>query len=119
MFMAWSPPVPIHLTPQLKYPRSSNRQLCCCLPYLTPSVFWLKVPKPSIGGKVTKNEYVQMKKRVDLRVERGNCLSLVTIMYLCRANTDRVTIDWIPGIYQQLIRKSLKYLLLSKSSQMH
>ena len=67
-----------------------------CLAYLTPSVFWLKVPKPSIGGKETKNEYVQMKmrvRRVDLRVERGNCLSLVTIMYLCRANTDRVTID--------------------------
>ena len=84
-----------------------------CLAYLTPSVFWLKVPKPSIGGKETKNEYVQMKKRVrrvDLRVERGNCLSLVTIMYLCRANTDRLTIDWIPGIYQQLIRKSLQYL---------
>ena len=82
-----------------------------CLAYLTPSVFWLKVPKPSIGGKETKNEYVQMKKRVrrvDLRVDRGNCLSLVTIMYLCRANTDRLTIDWIPGI--QLIRKSLKYL---------
>ena len=50
----------------------------------------------------------KMVRRVDLMVERGNCVSLVTIMYLCRANTDRLTIDWIPGI--QLIRKSLKYL---------
>ena len=64
--------------------------------YLTPSVFWPKVPNPSIGGKETKKEYVQIKmrvKRVDKGVERGNCLSLVTIMYLCRANTDKVTMD--------------------------
>ena len=68
--------------------------------YLTPRVFWLKVPNPNIGGKDTKNEYVQMKvsvRRVDLMVERGNCLSLVTIMHLCRASTDRLTMDWIPG----------------------
>ena len=42
------------------------------------------------------NEYVQMKmmvRRVDMGVDKGNCLSLVTIMYLCRAKTDRVTID--------------------------
>ena len=96
MFMAWSSPVPIHLTPQLQYPGSSNHQLCCCLPYLTPSVFWLKLPNPSIGGKEIKNEYVQINvsvRRVDLMVERGNCLSLVTIMHLCRANTERVTMD--------------------------
>ena len=29
-------------------------------------------------------------------MDRGNCLSLVTIMYLCRAKTARDTIDWIP-----------------------
>ena len=66
-------------------------------------MFKLKVPNPSIGGKETKKEYVQMKmrvRRVEVVVERGNCLSLVTIMYLCRANTDRLTMDWIPFIHQ-------------------
>ena len=65
-------------------------------------MFWLKVPNPSIGGKETKNEYIQMKMRVrkvDRGVDRGNCLSLVTIMYLCRANTERVTIDWMPEMF--------------------
>jgi hypothetical protein len=59
-------------------------------------VFWLKVPNPSIGGKETKKEYVQIKmrvRRVDVVVERGNCLSLVTIMYLCTASTDRLTME--------------------------
>ena len=53
----------------------------------------------NIGGNETKNEYVQMKmrvRRVEVVVDRGNCLSLVTIMYLCRASTDRLTMDWIP-----------------------
>ena len=96
MFMAWSSPVPIHLTPQLQYPGSSNHPLCSSPHYLTPRVFWLKVPNPNIGGKDTKNEYVRIKvsvRSVDLMVERGNCLSLVTIMHLCRASTDRVTMD--------------------------
>ena len=35
---------------------------------------------------------------VERGVDRGNCLSLVTIMYLWKANTDRVMIDWIPNI---------------------
>jgi hypothetical protein len=34
--------------------------------------------------------------KVESGVDRGNCLSLVTIMYLCRASTFNVTIDWIP-----------------------
>ena len=35
---------------------------------------------------------------VEMGVERGNCLSLVTIMNLWKARTDRVIIDWIPKI---------------------
>ena len=37
-------------------------------------------------------------RKVERGVDRGNCLSLVTIMYLCRASTDRLTMDWIPDI---------------------
>ena len=36
--------------------------------------------------------------KVERGVDRGNCLSFVTIINLCRASTDKVTIDWIPGI---------------------
>ena len=35
-------------------------------------------------------------RKVERGVDKGNCLSLVTIMYLCRASTAKVTIDWIP-----------------------
>ena len=92
--------LPLDTTTETSYPCFIIRcvftlQYC----YLTPRAFWPKVPNPSIGGKETKNEYVQMKmrvNRVDMGVDKRNCLSLVTIMYLCRANTDRVTIDWIP-----------------------
>ena len=37
-------------------------------------------------------------RRVEVVADRVNCLSLVTIMYLCRASTDRLTMDWIPDI---------------------
>ena len=96
MFISWSSPVPIHFTAQLHHPGLYPHQLCLLYGYLTPKLFWPKVPNPIIGGKETKNEYVQMKmmvRRVDMGVDKGNCLSLVTIMYLCRAKTDRVTID--------------------------
>ena len=32
-------------------------------------------------------------RKVERGVDRGNCLSLVTIMYLCRARTAKVKID--------------------------
>ena len=35
---------------------------------------------------------------VERGVDRGNCLSLVTIMYLCSARTDKVIMDWIPAL---------------------
>ena len=37
-------------------------------------------------------------RRVERGVDRGNCLFLVTIMYLWKASTDRVIMDWIPKI---------------------
>ena len=35
-------------------------------------------------------------RKVDKGVDKGNCLSLVTIMNLCKARTDKVTMDWMP-----------------------
>ena len=32
-------------------------------------------------------------RKVERGVDKGNCLSLVTIMYLCRASTDKVKMD--------------------------
>ena len=78
--------------------------------YLTFSVFLLNSPQPIRGGILTPGTYhtlrlycnsiasslaspavySQMKRRVrrvERGVERGNCLSWVTIMYLCSANT--------------------------------
>ena len=42
-------------------------------------------------------------RRVDKGVDKGNCLSLVTIMYLCRASTDKVTMDWIPLLNKLIV----------------
>ena len=70
-------------------------------PHLICRLLWLKVPHPNIGGMLTVKVYPQMKMRVTMverGVDRGNCLSLVTIMYLCMASTDKVTMDWIPNI---------------------
>ena len=36
-------------------------------------------------------------RRVERGVERGNCLSWVTIMYLWSANTVSEMMDWIPA----------------------
>ena len=58
--------------------------------------------------------------KVERGVDRGNCLSLVTIMYLCRANTVKVTIDWIPDIEEVQSKKlMIRTSHPSKSCQKH
>ena len=56
----------------------------------------MNVPQPKSGGMLVNREKLQMKmsvRKVDKGVERGNCRSLVTIMYLCNARTDKVMMD--------------------------
>ena len=56
-------------------------------------------PQPTSGGTLTPAVYSQMKRRVtrvERGVDRGNCRSRLTIMYLCKASTVREMMDWIP-----------------------
>ena len=87
-------PIPVKFTAkydQLKYLCNTH-----FLAHLTLRKLLLKEPQPVSGGTQSMRVYDQMKHRTRNAVEAswsGNWVSLMTIMYLWNANTERVTMD--------------------------